>query len=144
VLIFFKVINGPDEGISFPLGTDKEFVGRIDRFRVWMDGQDVDLEITQVSEAENPTLGCGVKWHFPKVKTKNDVKAQVDKIAEELNEVFLAGFNKGLIDVAYEAWDVIQATETLLRMLRKEGVDVGVIREKVMQRNAERGRYEEE
>jgi len=88
------------------------------------------------------------KWQFPEIRTKDELGLQLQKICEEVDEVTFAWVKcsdeSNLAEIAYEAWDVIQATETLLRVLERRGVDVRDVRERVMLKNKQRGRYEEE
>jgi hypothetical protein len=85
---------------------------------------------------------CDV-YHFPAVKTDGCSVAQLSKIFEEMGELACAINCGGTVyDVLTEAWDVIHATETLMRIV-SDVDDVAAAHETVLIKNAMRGYYED-
>lgn len=75
---------------------------------------------------------------------QNNINQQLPKIAEELREVY-AEFMGGPVNhhnVAVELYDVIQAAETALEILKEQnGVDTAQAEQDMLLKNSERGYY---
>lgn len=99
--------------------------------------------------------GDGVMFTFPRVKDEQldkwSIKEQVKKVEEEAGEVVDSLYERlsnkplssWLVDLAEEVFDTIHASEVLLQMLQRKGVDIEATRRKVEEKNRAKGFYEE-
>jgi hypothetical protein len=104
------------------------------------------------SEGQNP-LPSGpkpIRLHFPVTKwaCTATIVEQAHKVLEEAAELAVesdGAFDGGAPDlerVAEEAWDAIQAAETMLGVLSRQGVKICEAREAVQRKNRDRGYYD--
>ena len=85
-------------------------------------------------------------WRFPRTKWDdcddyNALSEQVHVVAEEVGECASALRKESPERLACEAWDVIQATEGVLRRLENNGIDIIKARDDVERKCRERGYY---
>jgi len=84
------------------------------------------------------------KWNFPEtIFTKNNsLKQQISHLESEIIEVKNAYLSEGFSShMVEELWDVIHSAETALRILGTDKIDIFYIKDKVIEKNKERGYY---
>lgn len=86
-----------------------------------------------------------MNYNFPKIRfvDENSIDEQLDHLRSELVEAYHAFLSGHMGDCDMEVADLYHSCETYFRMREKAGVDIEAVRQAVIEKNTNRGYYNE-